>query len=514
MGSSESKPAPPPPPPTVTPPSIPVRNDFTLSISTSSTCLECADESCKDGKPCRLAVAANKSASSVKVYRDRKSLDIRNAKNNSFYDAFLNIGKTVTAREFLLNLRQGKYTVLEGGNAIDVEASPSQFNTLMRSVDNIKGDIPTFDTIIKPNISQIRARELKTSYLSENKLTVVPNIPFEMSYNGKTFNVTKLSLFHPSPLRIENVQHDAVLTLNDPGDNPEFVVMIPVVSSSGTTPSTTFFSRISSAFAKVTLPNQDGSEETVATGSDWSISKLFNTMSDGVSIVDSFYTWTGVNTVNNVKTGRYIMMEKPMFISSGDLTELRNLPAITPTFGIPAVSDPVSYRKELCCKASGTTTRESFTVKEGFVTTPTDAFAYFAMLITGVIGILFAFMLAENSSTTDSIRDFFIGIGRLFSRQFDKLYGGVSIPGMNLNSNLTSSLQQAAKGNLNDITSSLQQAAKGKLGDFQETAKGNLNNLTSSLQQAVQLKNPPLSDSQEIPPALQNLASSFGVKVQ
>jgi hypothetical protein len=479
MGSSESKP--PPPPPTVTPPSIPTRNDLTLSIATSSACLECAEDSCKDGKPCRLAVAPNKSAASVKVYRNRKVMDVRNQQTNDLNTAFNNIGNTITFREFILNLRQGKYSAFERGKAMDVEATPTQFDTLMRLGDNINVNNPTFNYIIKPNITLTRIREVKTSYLSENKLTIVPNIPFEMSYNGKTFNITKMSLFHPSPLRIENVQHDAVLTLNDPVDNPDFVVMIPLVASSFTTPSTTFFSRINYAFDKVTSSKQDGSEETVSTGSDWYISKLFNTMSDGVSIVDSFYTWSGVNPNGNAKTGRYIMMEKPVFISISDLTSLRNLPAINPTLGIPSISEPVSYRKELCCKANSTTNiREKFVVKERS-SDPVSIVYLFLCFVVALMAVLFAYNIAENRYYTDTIRGLFIRAGQGFSNMFDKYLAGKTTPAAVTQIQLPAVPQLPTASQLPAVP---------------------------QLPAASQLDLKNLSNSEEVPPALQNLASN------
>jgi len=432
MGSSESKPAPPPTPPkqipTTTPAAIPVREGPDVSVSTSSACLECASESCQDGKPCRLAVAPNKSTASVKIFRNRKVADSRTGQCSSFFDDFFKIGNTLTFREFALNLRQGKYSVGEGGKCIDVEASPQQFNELMKLGNDVKGDNQTFNASIKPNITKLRVREPKLSFLSENKLTIVPNVPFEMSYNGKTFSITKMALFHPSPVRIENVQHDAIITLNDPIDNPEFVVMIPLVSSSFVTESTAFFSRIGSAFSKVVLPNQEG-EENVATGSDWSISKLFNTMSDGISVTDPFYTWTGV--ANNLKTGRYIVMEKPMFISAGELSELRNIPPVDSRYAIPSISDPVFYRKELCCKAKKST---SAPVRESFIsrnTTPKEIIQWFLLTIFFVIGVAAGMTLVMEYPVAEKIRDGIVMFGEFFSKQFDKLYQGMpSIPGL------------------------------------------------------------------------------------
>lgn len=459
-----------------------IRNDPTLSIATSSACLECTSESCKDGKPCRLAVAPNKSAASVRIFRNRKVIDVRQSGNcENLIKAAGEIGKTITIQEFANNLREGKYsyTSPRGGGCNDVTVNASQYGEILRLGDRYDiSDGNNWQNLLG-KITYVRSRQLKDSFLSENKLTIIPNVPFEMSYNGNTFSVTKMALFHPSPVRIENVQHDAVITLNDPIDNPKFVVMIPLVASSFTTPSTAFFSRIGSAFSKVVLPNQEG-EETIPTGSDWSISKLFNTMSDGISITDSFYTWTGMNGTS--KAGRYIVMEKPMFISAGELTELRNIPPIDPKFGIPSISEPVSYRKEICCKASGpgVSTRESFTVKEGF--TPMDIFAYSVTGIFVLIASILALYLSQQGWVTQSIRDFYEAIGRFFARQFDTLYGR-SIPKIFGEGGLLET------GDLSQMTKGLQS------GDL-----SGLKNLSSSAQ------------SEDASPALQNLANNPAIQ--
>lgn len=430
MGSSESKP--PPPPPTVTPAAIPTRQNTDVSIATSSICVECASGSCRDGKPCRLAVAPNKSAASVKIYRNKKIVDTRQSKGCKSLDiASSGIGNTVTIQEFADNLRDGKYSVMSprGKGCSDVTVSPEQYGTILKFGD--KFDIHDGDNWQKilRNITYVRNRELKNSFLSENKLTIEPNVSFEMSYNGKTFSITKMALFYPSPVRIENVQHDAIITLNDPMDNPEFVVMIPLVASSFVTESTAFFSRIGSALSKVVLPNQD-EEVNVATGSDWSISKLFNTMTDGISIVDPFYTWTGV--VDKMKTGRYIIMEKPMFISAGELTELRNIPPVDPAFGIPAIAEPVLYRKELCCKATKST---SAPVRESFVsryTTPEDIMRWFIALLFVLAGTVIAIRLVTETPITQVIANGVYKVGKFLADQFKKLSTG--LPGFNLNS--------------------------------------------------------------------------------
>lgn len=455
------------------------RLDNNLSISSTTACVK---GDAKEGIPCSLGVNVNKSAASVKMYRDTKVVDSRTDQCGSYWKARADITKGISLKEFADNLRDGKYSgslTQEGGSCYELTATPEQYNAIVSLSEANISDGGVQNTL-NNNKTALRLRKSKVTYSSENKLTIIPNIPFELDYNGKDkIIVSKMTLFHPSPVRIENIQHDAVLTLNDPADNPAYVVMIPLVSSSFNTPSTAFLSRISSRFGEAVIPNsaQNYREVDVATGSDWSISNLFNMSGDGISVTDSFYTWKGVST-----SVRYILMEKPAFISAGDLTTLRNLPPVNPEFaidGIPQANTDVLYRKSFCCGTKTTSTKESFGNKGRAGIQVNDIANWIIIGIFALLGLGIALYIVLQTSIAESMRDGVIMFGSLISKQFDKLSGGVQLPSVpQLQLPSTSQLQLPQGIDLSKV----------------------------QLPQQLDLKN--LSNSEEIPPALKGLADN------
>lgn len=79
--------------------------------------------------------------------------------------------------------------------------------------------------------------ELEFPASATRKLFLKPSMPFTMSYNDVSFKVDTMTIYHPCPVRIENVQYDAVLQLNDapisnmaaPGNDT--VILIPLAGS-------------------------------------------------------------------------------------------------------------------------------------------------------------------------------------------------------------------------------------------------------------------------------------------
>jgi hypothetical protein len=64
-----------------------------------------------------------------------------------------------------------------------------------------------------------------------------PSMPFKLAYNGVEIVVKNMVLYHPCPVRIENVQYDAVLQLNDPSmgsarrSENDTIILIPLAGS-------------------------------------------------------------------------------------------------------------------------------------------------------------------------------------------------------------------------------------------------------------------------------------------
>jgi hypothetical protein len=75
----------------------------------------------------------------------------------------------------------------------------------------------------------------KTLPLSfDKKLFLEPSMPFKLGFNGATYDIRQMVLYHPCPVRIENVQYDAVLQLgeaNATGGDNDLIVLIPLAAS-------------------------------------------------------------------------------------------------------------------------------------------------------------------------------------------------------------------------------------------------------------------------------------------
>lgn len=80
-------------------------------------------------------------------------------------------------------------------------------------------------------------REAAFPESAQNKLYIKPSMPFKLAYNGLEITVDKMVLYHPCPVRIENIQYDAVLQLNDPSlssiteSKNDTVILIPLAGT-------------------------------------------------------------------------------------------------------------------------------------------------------------------------------------------------------------------------------------------------------------------------------------------
>jgi hypothetical protein len=181
--------------------------------------------------------------------------------------------------------------------------------------------------------------------------------------------ISMMTLYHPSPLRIENVQHDAVLSLNDPSDpTADVVVLIPLKASNNTSDeSIDFFGKIAKHLPGIQSPDSVTglyAETNIPTGNDWNIKQVFWLDTPGADnvakVTDAFFTWTGAASFNRVelsrsateirygwkpegKQVRYFMLQTPVSISTSDLSYLtRSLPPTPSEEAIHKIPDPAS----------------------------------------------------------------------------------------------------------------------------------------------------------------------------
>lgn len=237
-------------------------------------------------------------------------------------------------------------------------------------------------------IPAIRKLTSSGGYSSLTKLFIKPAIPFNVSFNGQTITVSVMTIFHPCPIRIENVQADAVLTLGDAGD--QNVIMIPLEGSLASGSSGSFISKIASYIPGVLMPSPaTGQYEAIdiPTGRDWDLSKVFPGSPNGEkTVVDvPYYVWNatpplelylretvqspvwlpniekyGWRPATTQPTGKFIMLEKAVPVNTFDLQTIRMLPATPPEEAIPPpYMKSIIYKSAAKCDAG----RERFTEK-------------------------------------------------------------------------------------------------------------------------------------------------------
>jgi hypothetical protein len=214
-------------------------------------------------------------------------------------------------------------------------------------------------------------------FSSSTKLFIKPTIPFKIMMNGKAHDISTLTLYHPSPVRIENVQHDAVLSLGDPSVGSPFVVLIPIVSSSLGGPAANFVGKIVSQMASfITTDTTTPPEVSVSTGADWNLSSVIPVGERSLA-KGSFFTWIGgayeqyrspkstfYRTILDWKPMKpettYVLMAEPIKVNPTDLTEIMRLPITKPDDSIHQITN-VQYKPGIRKSAASPQTIRSVT---------------------------------------------------------------------------------------------------------------------------------------------------------
>jgi hypothetical protein len=262
--------------------------------------------------------------------------------------------------EFKANLVAGKYFATSNGP--DGQYCRQLLFTAadLKNVTDLNGI--QWGTAVVPAIRKMSA---SGGFSSITKLFIKPSIPFKVTFNGETYTIPLMTLFHPSPIRVENVQHDAMLTLGDPAPenhakgsaDTNAVILIPLVGSLNPGSSGEFMSKITRYLSAVTQPDPaTGQYKTIdiPTGNDWDLSKMFpGSPVEGATVVDTgYFIWSAspgvarasspdisvtpwpqadVWTYRYNPTGpsklRYIMLQKPVGVNVFDMQTIRMLPA-------------------------------------------------------------------------------------------------------------------------------------------------------------------------------------------
>lgn len=334
-----------------------------------------------------LSVPQGVSTSSATIYREQGDISFNECSKLS--EDMESVKKQrMTIDEFKQNARQMKYsTNLGNGYCAQLSFKNDAFDS--DKVDEIvkEGNMRAF---------AIRRVTEAGGYSSGTKLFIHPSIPFRIKFNGQEISVSTMTLFHPSPIRVDNIQHDAVLTLGDIASDSN-VLIIPLVGALRPRESGRFISKLAS-YIPATLQAQPGTgifpRVNVPTGNDWNLSMLFPGSPDsGETIVDvGYFVWNTVPPIEKylkdtvqkpvtirgfpftqttyvydwrsiTPTGkRIIMLNKPIEISSFDLQSIKMLPATTTELPPPIMESLVYHTPTSCAAAAG-----GSSLKEGFV---------------------------------------------------------------------------------------------------------------------------------------------------
>jgi hypothetical protein len=451
MGGRGSKQYNPPPPKIVEEPYPMEKGHINLSKSSSIAC-----------KDCTIKIDTRATTSSVKLIRDFGDASTREC---SMYQSDLDKvkRKELSFQDFFLRLQSGGYSRPASENKDTGESFCEQVLFASDVAPSIQS-IQDFEANVG-KLTTLRVRKVTGggSFSSSTKAKFVLSLPIKIKYVTATENIQEytkqwnnelkayvdmptgkpytpvmsddievrsLTLYHPSPVRIENVQHDAVLSLNDPSDpDAEVVVLVPLRASNMGYESEGFFNKIVKHVISISTPDSVTGlfqRTDIPTGKDWNIKDIFwlaDTEDDGYAKIDnSLYTWMANNVYKRVlkqQTNvdrsppnkgqrisrdewrdyirrlleadttvygwerdntsprvRYFMMEQPVNISLTDLSTLtRNLPPTPPEEAIHPIPDPAVSQgnmRPLYKPAEGKALQESCGVVRERMENPTE----------------------------------------------------------------------------------------------------------------------------------------------
>ena len=204
---------------------------------------------------------------------------------------------------------------------------------------------------VNPGISSSAVTITRES-TNPSKVVITPTIPFQFTFNGQSDSISRIELFHPSPIRIENVQHDAVIGFIGATKSS---IYVPITS--GPNPSTNFISPIAVYLQSLgsKLPSGEYEKIDVPTGKNWSLSDIFKnddsfftwTMHDWQQVLDHedannrYYKWVPTSSAGT----RIIFMQNPMVIADSDLRAIQQFPITDPALPINSLQLDHTYYK-------------------------------------------------------------------------------------------------------------------------------------------------------------------------
>ncbi len=431
---------------------------------------------------CVLSVVPGISTSTVKITREFGDISYSECKKFDD-DQKLVREQKLAFGDFKSRLMAGQYYDFLSNQS---HCRQVQFDS--ETIKNVK-DMASFDAN-KGALQGVRIRKISGGGFSQDtKIQITPSIPLKMSVSVKAGEpreiiVSRMTLYHPSPMRIENVQHDAVLSLNDPVSTGPggVVVLIPLVAGSAATPSATFMSRVLGNLTQLLEPDPVTGlypKIDAPTGSDWTLNTLLPTDPETNAVKSGIFVWEGTPeleryisedtaTIRRTSWRRkkaasplYVMLEKPLTMSNSDFSSLLRFPVTPPEQAIhEMLQGTLTYK---CGPSGGTapTGTESFTTREQYQTcdpfmpnytkfygyTPESMFrVLFNVLIFVALGLgVWAALILVGDYRTDQ---FFQSISMTMGKVIVRLFRGA---------------QAASSGGLSSITGLLKTPGLGGL---------------------------------------------------
>jgi hypothetical protein len=234
--------------------------------------------------------------------------------------------------DFLYNLQSGKYARPVSEESVSLPGGGTRSQGYCEMLSISEEDAAKITTIgeVDAKLKGGRIRKVTGSggFSSGTKARYIPSIPFKMTFAGtkaaigakgekvflpfnSEFSVTQMTIYHPSPIRVDSVQADAMLALNDPSDpNTPSIILIPLRGTNTTDGSAGFINKLVQSIPSVSAYDADSAsylDSTVNLGSDWSLGRLFTLDKEegtggSAQVKNGFFTWTGVAGYERTRT--------------------------------------------------------------------------------------------------------------------------------------------------------------------------------------------------------------------
>jgi hypothetical protein len=299
---------------------------------------------------CNLQVVSGISSSSVKISREFGTVSFKQC--TRYYADLRRVReKKMSFQDFLNNLQEGVYyRGQDNGFCEQIQLSSEDAAKMTKIEEYDEG-----------KLRSVRIQQASAGGFSANtKAKITPSIPFQMRFSAAgqsavDIPIRNITLYHPCPIRIEGVQPDAVISLNDPSfGNPDYVILVPLVAKNVPGPSVGFLQKILSQATTVAQPDPASGQyigRDIPTGQNWKLNQLFDAVvgenGKDFDVKSGFYVWKGMPGLDRVKevsgstirfkwvdsgkpTPQYILIDTPVVCSPADMSTLTGSLPVTP----------------------------------------------------------------------------------------------------------------------------------------------------------------------------------------